>query len=168
MAASGCWRPGTGKDVMLWVTGEWPIFPAFFHLFLFQKISVLLGQCLQSLSPTWFLRASSVSSLPSPFLSSSVLAFSVQIGLWDSCPKPFIWTVYRVKYVLMRPLVARASREQARRGSPVALYGLLGPAQYKPREWLARMGVYCRHSPSLSPPVPVTPTLHALSFFPLG
>lgn len=34
---------------------------------------------------------SSVSSaLPLPFLSSSVLAFPVQIGLWDSCPKPFI------------------------------------------------------------------------------
>lgn len=37
MAASGCWRPGRGKDVMLWVTGEWPIFSAFFHLFLFHK-----------------------------------------------------------------------------------------------------------------------------------
>lgn len=37
---------------MLWVTEEWPIFSAFFHLFLFYKISVLMGQCLQSLSLT--------------------------------------------------------------------------------------------------------------------
>lgn len=74
MAASGCRRPGRGKDVMLWVTGEWPIFSAFFHLFLFHKISVLMGQCLQSLSLTWFLRASSLMCLLFPCPSSALLS----------------------------------------------------------------------------------------------
>lgn len=74
MAASSCRRPGRGKDVMLWVTGEWPIFSAFFHLFLFHKISVLMGQCLQSLSLTWFLRASSLLCLLFPCPSSALLS----------------------------------------------------------------------------------------------
>lgn len=87
---------------------------------------------------------SSVSSLPLPFLSSSVLSFSVQIRLWDSCPKPFIWTVYRVNMSSCDPWWLEQT-EQARRESPVAPYGLLGPGQYKPQEWLARMGVSCRH-----------------------
>lgn len=73
MAASGCRRPGRGKDVVLWVTGEWPIFSAFFHLFLFHKISVLMGHCLQSLGLTWFLRASSLLCLLFPCPSSAPL-----------------------------------------------------------------------------------------------
>lgn len=97
---------------------------------------------------------SSVSSLPLSFLlASSVLSFSVQTGLWSSCPKTFIWTVYRVNMLswFMRPLVAGARGEQARRERPVAPNGLLGPGQYRSREWLARMQVYCRHSTSFSP-----------------
>lgn len=74
MAASGCRRPGRGKDVVLWVTGEWPIFSAFFHLFLFHKISVLMGHCLQSLGLTWFLRASSLLCLLFPCPSSAPLS----------------------------------------------------------------------------------------------
>lgn len=113
---------------MSWVTGEWPVFLTSFHLFLFHKISVLFGlvstelqshlvsECLFSL----------LSSLPLPFLLGfSVLSFPVQTGLWSSCPKPFIWTVYRVNMLswFVRPLVAGASREQARRERPVARMG---------------------------------------------
>lgn len=63
---------------------------------------------------------SSVSSLPLPFLSSSVLAFSVQIRLWDSCPKPFIWTVCRVNMSSCDPwwLEQAGSRQEGK--SPVA------------------------------------------------
>lgn len=114
---------------------------------------------------------SSVSSLPLSFLlGSSVLSFPVQTGLWSSCPKTFIWTVYRVNMLswFMRPLVAGVSGEQARRESPVALNGLLDPGQYRSGEWLARMQVYCRHSTSLSAPVPVTPTPSCSFLLPPG
>lgn len=116
-----------------------------------------LGQCLQSLSPTWFLSASFLfcvfSSLVLPpwlFCPFLLCADWAMVFL----PKDFfIWTVYRVNMLswFMRPLVAGASGEQARRESPVALNGLLGPGQYRSGEWLARMQVYCRHSTSFSP-----------------
>lgn len=58
MAASGCWRPGSGKDVM----GHWRVTSLLSILsFIFSsstKSVSCLGQCLQSLSPTWFLSAS--------------------------------------------------------------------------------------------------------------
>lgn len=65
---------------------------------------------------------SSVSALPLPFLSS-VLAFSVQIRLWDSCPKPFIWTVCRVNISSCDPwwLEQAGSRQEGK--SPVAPVG---------------------------------------------
>lgn len=133
-----------------------------------------LGQCLQSLSPLafWAPLFSSVSSPPLPFLlGSSVLSFPVQIGLWSCCPKPFIWTVLSTsKYALMVPATPGgwSKQEQARRESPVAPYGWLDPGQYKSGEWLARMQAYCRHSPSSSSPVPVTPTPSCFILLPPG
>lgn len=95
MAASGCWRPGTGKDVMM---GHWRVanLPSILSSFPLPKNQCPVGPVSTEPQSHLVSESLSVSSLPSPFLSSSVLAFSVQIGLWDSCPKPFIWTVYRV------------------------------------------------------------------------
>lgn len=96
MAASSCRRPGRGKDVMLWVTGEWPIFSAFFHLFLFHKISVLFGpvstepqshlvsECFFSLLCLLFPCPSSLALLSFPSLcrlGCGLLAQSLSSGL---------------------------------------------------------------------------------------
>lgn len=121
MAASGCGRPGSGKGAV----GHWRVASLLTILSSSSSTKSVscLGQCLQSLSPTWSLRTSflSVSSLPLSFLlGSSVLSFPVQIGLWSCCPKPFVWTVY-----LMVPATPGgwSRQEQARRESPVAPMG---------------------------------------------
>lgn len=148
---------------MLWVTGEWPVFSASFHLFLFHKISVLFGPV--SIEPQSHLVSECLFSLlcllffPCPS-SLALLSFPSLCRLdYGLLAQRLIWTVYRVNMLswFMRPLVAGASREQTRE-SPRAPDGLLGPGQYRSGEWLARMQVYCRHSTSLSSPVPVTPT----------
>lgn len=133
MAASGCRRPGRGKDVM-WV--HWRVANL---LSILSSFPLPQNQCPDgpvSTEPQSHLVSeslfSSVSSLPLPFLISSVLAFSVQIRLWDSCPKPFIWTVCRVNMSSCDPwwLEQAGSRQEGK--SPVAPCGLLGPGQYKP------------------------------------
>lgn len=121
MAASGCGRPGRGKGAV----GHWRAASLLTILSPSSSTKSVscLGQCLQSLSPTWFLRTSFLCCIFSPLsflLGSSVLSFPVQIGLWSCCPKPFIWTVY-----LMVPATPGgwSRQEQARRESPVAPMG---------------------------------------------
>lgn len=130
-----------------------------------------LGQCPQSLSPTWFLSTSFLYLLfPCPS-SLALLSFPSLCRLaMVLLPKAFHLDCLSSKYALMVPATPGgwSKQEQARRESPVTPYGLLGPGQYKSGKWLARMQAYCRHSPSLSSPVPVTPTPSCSFLLPPG
>lgn len=94
------WLPVVVGDLvvgrMLWVTGEWPVFTASFHLFLFHKISVLFGpvstepqshlvsECFFSLLCLLFPCPSSLALLSFPSLcrlGCGLLAQSLSSGL---------------------------------------------------------------------------------------
>lgn len=166
MAASGCGRPGSGKGAV----GHWRVASllTIFSSSSSTKSVSCLGQRLQSLSPPWFLRTSFLFSIFS----------SLVLPPWLFCP--FLpcadWAMVLLPKAFHLDCLSHGScdpwwLEQAgagKKGKPCSPYGLLGPGQYKSGEWLARMQAYCRHSPSLSSPVPVTPTPSCSFLLPPG
>lgn len=135
-----------------------------------------LGQCLQSLSPTWFLSASflfcvffSLALLPWLFCPFLPCADWAMVFL----PRAFHLDCLQSKYALMVHATPGGWSKQGagKKGKPCISRWVVGPrglGQYRSGEWLARMQVYCRHSPSLSSPVPVTPTPSCYFLLPPG
>lgn len=160
MAASGCGRPGSGKGAV----GHWRVASLLTILSSSSSTKSVscLGQCLQSLSPTWFLRSSFLFCIFS----------SLVLPPWLFCP--FLpcadWAMVLLPKAFHLDCLSHGScvpwwLEQAgagKTGKPCSPYGLLGPGQYKSGEWLARMQAYCRHSPSLSSQFLWHLPLHAL------